>query len=148
MGYIKLYNVFFTPPATGNQTVRVEYRPASTPTGTFVLANNAAPILANGDFNPIVTITGLVDGATYTVKVTNLCNGSVATANFVAGQACTSYTVQAGVGGSQVNWVDCQTGADMSVFLIGGAQDTFCSRTGVTSSGVGEITLISTNGAC
>ena len=148
MGYIKLTSVFFSPTATGNQTVRIEYKLASS-SGSFILVNNAAPVLANGNFNPEITIPSLVDGETYTVKVTNLCNGSVQAANFQVGQQCTSFTVRANTGGATVQWEDCQTGSPQEAFLADAQQITFCTRsqTGYTVS-FGAVTQVANNGNC
>lgn len=148
MGEIKLYTINFNPASLVDQTVRVEYRLASS-TGAYTLHNNAAPVLANGNFNPEITIPNLTRGEIYTVKVTNLCNGSVKTLNIKVGESCTSFTVSGGLGGATVEWTDCQSGTPLSRYINTNEQFTFCTRTqdgyNVTFGAVNEL---SNNGAC
>ncbi len=147
MGYIILYSVNFTPSAAEPQTVRVEYRVASNTSGAFFLENGAAPVLANGNFSPILTLgsqSAIADGETYTVKITNLCNGSVQTRDIQAGQGCLQYVLQANTGGATVEWEDCQSGIIKSQFINGGQQNgqPICSRSpySVTFGAVTEVT--------
>lgn len=124
MGYIKLYKANFNSAPSTGQTVRIEYRLASS-TGVFTLFSNSYPVLATGFFSPEVVIPSLVDGETYTIKVTSLCGGGVLTQNITAGASCTSYTVTGSLGGATVQWYDCSSGAPMSKFLNEGEQFTF-----------------------
>ena len=142
MGFIKLYSVLFKDSASVNQTVRVEYRVSSS-VGLFTLVNNAAPVLANGNFSPEITISPLTDGETYTVKITNLCNGTVVTKDFKAGVNCTGYTLQANTGGARIAWEDCETGESLAEFYIeAGAQKFICSRSAYYVAS-GSVTVVS-----
>ena len=139
MGVITLTNVFFEPASSSAQTVRVEYRLASS-SGAFTLKTNSAPVLSDGTFNPAVVINGLIDGERYSVKITNLCNGTSVIQDFYLGQSCRSYTFTANVGGAFVNFESCISGVGRSRQLASGASTTFCSRVPPTShSGTGSI---------
>jgi len=148
LGYIKLYNVQFSPASSIDQTVRVEYRVGGS-VGSFILVNNAAPVLANGNFNPIVTLNNLTDSETYTVRITSLCNGSVTTQNFTAGEQCTLYILQADVGGTTIEWTECRTGIIKQAFVAANDQISICIKTVDGYRALfGNIILVSNAGNC
>lgn len=151
MGRITLNTLQLGSTLTGNLSVKVEYRIASS-TGEFSLVTNNAIVSPDGNstagiFSPAVQITGLTNGTEYTVKVTLNCSGASAVINIVAGVSCQSFTLQGGVQGGSIEWQDCGSGVTQNAFVPFNTQKIICARAGYTIL-YGAIDEISRNGAC
>lgn len=74
---ITLTNAIFDRVPGINQVVTVRYRKTSDPDipGSYTTVTLAAPITPAGVFSPPVEILGLDNDTSYTVRVTNNCNG-------------------------------------------------------------------------
>lgn len=94
MGWIKLTNLSFTPPATAVQIVSVYTKIASAPDvpESYSLVSNNVQVQPSGFFFTPLDINGLTDGAEYTVKIVNNCGGGGWKANFVAGHTTAPIT--------------------------------------------------------
>lgn len=148
MGYIIIRRLNFGSTPASNINVRVEYRLASS-SGLYTIVSSSTVVLSNGNFSPEIQVSGLSNGETYTVKITPLCGGVPVVQNIVAGESCTSFTLEAQVGGATVEWNNCASGEPQSTFVAQGNQINICTR---TQDGYrtlfGAVTEISNNGSC
>lgn len=75
MAYIQITSVDFSSVPASNIEATIWYKLASEPDGSYVIWTTAANILPNGNFSPIILITGLIDGENYTIRIGLNCGG-------------------------------------------------------------------------
>jgi hypothetical protein len=82
-----------------NQVATVKYKQQSQPDSSFVTWTTTAIIdMGTGNFTPPVEITGLLNGISYTVRVSDNCNNIYVDKNFLTPlSACVAITDITGV---------------------------------------------------